>query len=104
MGRFLSFVAHEELDIDIWILKGLHDEAWAKHHRIRTIGCVLDMVPILSLKIGEDMIFTREEDGSLHAYDFKQGLMRKVQGQIPPTSFPHINSLIWWEKAPDVCD
>ncbi|GKV45614.1 hypothetical protein SLEP1_g52678 [Rubroshorea leprosula] len=62
MGRFLSFVAHEELDIDIWILKGLHDEAWTKHHCIRTIGCVLDMVPILSLKIGEDMIFTREED------------------------------------------
>ncbi|GKV27893.1 hypothetical protein SLEP1_g37012 [Rubroshorea leprosula] len=107
MGGFLSFVTHEQPDIDIWILKGLHDEVWTKHHRISTCS-VRSMVPMLSLKIGGDMIFKRKKDGSLHAYDFKLQLMRKVEGKveedIPSTSFPHVNSLVWWEKPKDVCD
>jgi len=103
MGRFLAFITHQGPNIDIWILKGLHDEVWTKHHCI-TVGCKRDMVPILSLKNGGDMIFWRKADGSLYAYDYKLELMRKVEGQVPPDSYPHVNSLVSWGKAQDACD
>lgn len=103
MGRILAFITHEGQNIDVWILKGLHDEVWTKHHCL-SVGCIRDMVPILSLKNKWDVIFWRKVDGSLHVYDLKLELMRKVEGQVPADSFPHVNSLVSWGKAQDVCD
>jgi hypothetical protein len=110
-GDFLSFVTHEEANqIDIWILKGL-GESWTKQHSI-TMGCIMDMVPLLSLRIKGDMIFKRDEDGSFYAYDFQLQVMRKVEmekGFVPLSSslLPHVNSLVSWssrESCQDVCD
>jgi F-box interacting protein len=101
-GGFLSFVAHGEANqIDIWILKGL-GESWTKQHSI-TMGCVLDMVPLLSLRIQGDTIFKRDEDGSFYAYDFQLRVMRKIEmekGVVPLSSslLPHVNSLVSWRR------
>ncbi|KAL5776327.1 hypothetical protein ACOSP7_009253 [Xanthoceras sorbifolium] len=100
---FLCFVTHEELNIDIWILKGLSGEVWTKHHSI-TNGSVLDMVPLVSLKFSGDMVFMRNEDGSYYVYNFKLQLMTKVEmeeGRSQISSFfmlPHVNSLVSWER------
>ncbi|KAE8056194.1 hypothetical protein FH972_012985 [Carpinus fangiana] len=77
-GGFLSFVAYGEVNqIDIWILKGL-GESWTKQHSIK-MGCVLDMVPLLSLRIQGVMIFKRDEDGSFSAHAFQLQVMRKIE-------------------------
>ncbi|KAH9725134.1 F-box domain-containing protein [Citrus sinensis] len=109
MGGFLCFVAHDyqELNIDIWILKGLCNEAWTKYHRI--MRSVIDMVPHFCLRISGDMVFRRDEDGSFYAYDFTHKVMTKIErekGWFPPSSscLPHVNSLVSWEKGQNVCD
>ena len=75
------------------------------------MGCVLDMVPLLSLRIQEDMIFKREDDESFYAYDFQLRVMRKLEmekGVVPLSSslLPHVNSLVSWcrESHQDMCD
>ncbi|KAK0575563.1 hypothetical protein LWI29_002804 [Acer saccharum] len=75
---FLCFVTHEELNIDIWILKGLYGEVWTKHYSL-TNGSVIDMVPLLSFKVSGDMVFVRNEDGSYYVYNFKLQMMTKVE-------------------------
>ncbi|KAJ0085437.1 hypothetical protein Patl1_07371 [Pistacia atlantica] len=105
---FLCFVTHEGLNIDIWVLKSLSGDFWTKHHSI-TKGGIIDMVPLFSLRMSEDMIFTRDEDGSFYTYDFTLEVMTKVEPEkecfLPSDSyFPHVNSLISWEKSWDVCD
>lgn len=101
-GGFLCFVTHKGLNIDIWVLKSLSGDVWTKHHSI-TKGGIIDMVPLFSLRISGDMIFMRDEDGSFYTYDFILEVMTKVktkQGCLPPSGsyFPHVNSLISWEK------
>lgn len=102
MGGSLSFVRHEEPNqIDVWILKGL-DESWTKQHSI-TMNCLMDMVPVLGLRIKGDLIFKRDEDRSLYAYDFELQVIRKVEienGAIPMSKplFPHVNSLVSWSR------
>ncbi|KAK9269830.1 hypothetical protein L1049_025403 [Liquidambar formosana] len=102
MRGLLCFVTHEEEinQMDIWILKGLCHEKWIKQHSI-TMGCIMDMVPLFSLRINEEMIFKRDEDGSLYAYDFQLRVMRQVEmpmGFSPlfGCCLPHINSMISW--------
>jgi hypothetical protein len=67
------------------------------------MGCVLDMVPLLSLRIQGDTIFKRDEDGSFYAYDFQLRVMRKIEmekGVVPLSSslLPHVNSLVSWRR------
>lgn len=101
VGGSLGFVTHHEevCQIDIWILKNLFGEVWTKHHSI-TVGCILDMVPLFSLRIKGDMIFKRDEDGSFYIYDFQLGTMTKVEMAkgVPlyASYLPHINSLVSW--------
>lgn len=101
VGGSLGFVTHHEevCQIDIWILKNLFGVVWTKHHSI-TVCCILDMVPLFSLRIKGDMIFKRDEDGSFYVYDFQLGTMTKVEmaeGVPLSASFlPHINSLVSW--------
>lgn len=102
VGGSLGFVTHHEevCQIDIWILKSLFGEVWTKHHSI-TVGCILDMVPLFSLRIKGDMIFRRDEDGSFYVYDFQLGTMAKVEmvkGCVPLSAsyLPHVNSLVSW--------
>ncbi|KAG2691313.1 hypothetical protein I3760_08G003800 [Carya illinoinensis] len=102
MGGFLSFVTHEGVkQIDIWVLKGL-SESWTKQYCI-TKGCKMDMVPLFSLRIKGDMIFKRDKDGSLYAYDFQSQVMAKVEmekGCFPLSCLflPHVNSLVSWSN------
>ncbi|KAJ7982590.1 F-box protein [Quillaja saponaria] len=105
INGYLGFVTHEaEVNhIDIWILKGITGEVWIKHHSI-TAGCILDMVPLMSLRINEEMIFKRDENGSFYSYDFKLQLMRKVEmenGCFPlyNSHLPHVNSLVAWSSG-----
>lgn len=109
MRGFLSFVTHEEENqMGVWILKGL-GELWTKQLSIKT-GCILDMVPLYSLRIKGDMIFKRDEDGSFYAYDFQLQVMRKIEMEnerlkMSGMYHPHVNSLIsWssWERSHDV--
>lgn len=111
MGGFLSFVTHVELNqIDVWILKGI-GELWTKQHSIIT-GCIMDMVPLFSLRIKGDMIFKRDEDGSFHTYDFQLQVMRKVEMEnhrlpVSCSLLPHVNSLVSCsrqDRTQDVCD
>lgn len=98
VGGFLGFVVHEEFNqIDVWILRDLFGKVWTKHHSI-TIGCILDMVPLLTLRIKGDMIFMREEDGSLYVYNFQLLEMSKIEmvTKCFPLSYsflPHVNGL-----------
>ncbi|KAF2297301.1 hypothetical protein GH714_020961 [Hevea brasiliensis] len=106
MAGFLCFVTHHELDIDIWNLKSLNGGVWMKRYSIST-GSVIDMVPIFSLRISGDLIFKRDEDGSLYAYDFGFQVMRKVEMDkhgfpLSGTYLPHVNSLISWVRTQDV--
>ncbi|KAI9200054.1 hypothetical protein LWI28_001949 [Acer negundo] len=100
---FLCFVTHEELNIDIWILKGLSREVWTKHYSL-TNGSVIDMVPLLSFKVSGDIVFMRKEDGSYYVYNFKLQMMTKVEMEEghcwSSSSFmlPHVNSLVSWER------
>lgn len=108
MGGLLSFVIHEGMNhIDIWILKGLCGEVWTKNHSI-TVGSVIDMVPLFSLRIKGDIIFKRDEDGSLYAYSFRDQEMRKVDmvnGCIRRSYMPHVNTLVsWMEASQDMSD
>ncbi|KAJ4713733.1 F-box protein [Melia azedarach] len=105
-GGFLCFVTHEELKIDIWILEGLGNKVWTMHHRI-TRGCIIDMVPLFSLRISGDMIFMRDEDGSIFAYDFTLKVMTQIEREkqwLPSSRFclPHVNSLVSWEKGQNI--
>lgn len=111
MGGVLCLVVHEDVNhIDIWILKGFYGEVWTKYHSI-TVGSIIDMVPLFSLRIKGDIIFKRDEDGSFYVYDFQHQEMRKVEmveGCIPRSSttyLPHVNSLVsWMEVNLDMCD
>ncbi|KAK7841120.1 hypothetical protein CFP56_015771, partial [Quercus suber] len=102
MRGFLSFVTHEEENqMGVWILKGL-GELWTKQLSIKT-GCILDMVPLYSLRIKGDMIFKRDEDGSFYAYDFQLQVMRKIEMEnerlkMSGMYHPHVNSLISWSS------
>lgn len=101
MGGFLCFVTHEELNVDVWILKGLCGEVWTKQHCI-TRGCILDMVPLLSLGVSGDIIFKRDEDGSLYIYNFELQELRKIEmeaaGLLQSNLYmPHVNSLVSWK-------
>lgn len=99
MGGSLCFVSHDEemLQIGIWSLKGLSGEGWTKQHCITT-GCILDMVPLFSMRTTEEMVFKRDEDGSLYAYDFQLQVMRKIDMETPLSDcyLPHVNSLVSW--------
>ncbi|ONI35835.1 hypothetical protein PRUPE_1G556700 [Prunus persica] len=111
MGGVLCLIVHEDVNhIDIWILKGFYGEVWTKYHSI-TVGSIIDMVPLFSLRIKGDIIFKRDEDGSFYVYDFQHQEMRKVEmveGCIPRSSttyLPHVNSLVsWMEVNLDMCD
>ncbi|PRQ20720.1 putative F-box domain-containing protein [Rosa chinensis] len=111
MGGALGFVIHEEINrIDVWILKGFCGEVWTKNHSI-TVGSIIDMIPYFSLRIKGDIIFKRDEDGSLYAYDFQQEDLTKVEmvEECIPTSsatcLPHVNSLVsWMDESSDVHD
>ncbi|PQQ18878.1 hypothetical protein Pyn_17143 [Prunus yedoensis var. nudiflora] len=105
MGGVLGLVIHEDVNhIDIWILKGFYGEVWTKYHSI-TVGSIIDMVPLFSLRIKGDIIFKRDEDGSFYVYDFQHQEMRKVEmveGCIPRSSttyLPHVNSLVSWMEV-----
>lgn len=101
MGELLCFVTHEEINqMDIWILKGLYGEKWIKQHSI-TVGCIMDMVPLFCSRINEEIIFKRDEDGSLYAYNFQQEVMIKVEmpnecSSLLGSCLPHVSSLITW--------
>ena len=99
MGGSLCFVSHceEMLQIDVWKLKGLSGEGWTKQHSITT-GCILDMVPLFGMRKTEELVFKREEDGSLYAYDFQLQVMRKIEMETPLSRcyMPHVNSLVSW--------
>lgn len=102
IGSYLSFVNHQETHTDIWILKGLSGEVWMKQHSI-TIGCRMDMIPILCLKIREDLIF-KSKDGLLYIYDFELRSITKVKGQKRfggrfSFIFPHVNSMVSWSNS-----
>ncbi|XP_050220185.1 uncharacterized protein LOC126670482 [Mercurialis annua] len=108
MGGFLCLVTHEELSIDIWNLKNLSGDVWTKQYSI-TRGSVLDMVPLLSLRISGDLMFKRSEDESLYTYDFEFEEMRKVEMENKSLSaysryLPHVNSLVSWMKPKDASD
>eukprot|EP00257_Ricinus_communis_P006458 XP_002521772.2 putative F-box protein At4g17780 isoform X1 [Ricinus communis] len=105
MGGLLCFVTHEELNIDIWNLRSLSGDVWTKQYSI-TRGSIIDMVPICSLRIGGELIFKRDEDGSFYSYDCRLKEMRKVEMDkkcLPfhGTYLPHVNSLISWVKIQD---
>ncbi|KAJ8759264.1 hypothetical protein K2173_006784 [Erythroxylum novogranatense] len=105
MGGSLCFVTHEGLSIDIWNLSGA---VWTKQYSI-TRGSIIDLVPLLSLRISGDVIFRREEDGSFYAYDFKVEIMRKIEMDhkcFPRIGsyLPHVNSLVSWEAAQAISD
>lgn len=101
VSGFLGFVTHDEINhIDVWILKGLSGDTWIKHHSI-TSGCILDMVPLFSLRIKGEMVFRRDEDGSFYVYSFQLQEMTKfemVKGCVPLSAsyLPHVNSLVSW--------
>ncbi|XP_062097479.1 F-box/kelch-repeat protein At3g23880-like [Humulus lupulus] len=101
VSGFLGFVTHDEVNqIDVWILKGLFGDVWIKQHSI-TIGCILDMVPLFSLRIKGEMVFKRDEDGSFYVYNFQLQEMTKVEavnGCVPFSAsyLPHVNSLVSW--------
>ncbi|XP_065847574.1 uncharacterized protein [Euphorbia lathyris] len=105
MGGLLCFVAHEELNIDIWKLKSLcSGDTWTKHYSICS-GSVIDMFPVFGLRMSGDLIFKRDEDGSCYAYDFKLQEMRKVEMDDKllrfynsDTYLPHVNSFVSWMK------
>ncbi|RVW66475.1 hypothetical protein CK203_065088 [Vitis vinifera] len=81
---------HLELEGFVW--RRL-DKA-ALHHT----GCILDMVPLFSMRTTEEMVFKRDEDGSLYAYDFQLQVMRKIDMETPLSDcyLPHVNSLVSW--------
>ncbi|XP_015886229.3 F-box protein CPR1 [Ziziphus jujuba] len=102
LGGCLSFITHHEevSQIDIWILKSLFGEVWTLQHSI-TVGTILDMVPLCSLRIKGDVVFMRDEDRSFYIYDFELQEMKKVElvkGDVPLSAsyLPHINSLVSW--------
>lgn len=102
IGSSLSFVTHQEANIDIWILKGLSGEVWIKLHSIN-IGCRMDMVPLLSLRIRGDLIF-KSKDGSFYTYDFELRSVSKVKGPkrlglSSGSLFPHVNSMVSWSSS-----
>ncbi|KAK9929651.1 hypothetical protein M0R45_026743 [Rubus argutus] len=111
MGDALGFVIHEDINhIDVWILKGFCGEVWTKNHSI-TVGTIIDMTPLFSLRIKGDIIFKRDEDGSLYAYDFQHQEMTKVEmvkeciPKFSSTYLPHVNSLVsWMDASPDIHD
>lgn len=99
IGGILCFVCHDEemFEINVWSLNGLCGEGWTKQHSIRN-GCVLDMVPLFGMRTTEEMVFKRDEDGSLYAYDFQLQVMRKIEMETPLSDcyLPHVNSLVSW--------
>ncbi|XP_010095914.2 putative F-box protein At3g10240 [Morus notabilis] len=102
MSGFLGFVSHDDEfnQIDVWILKSLLGDVWSKHRRIIT-GCILDMIPLFSLRITGELVFKRDEDGSIYVYDFQFHRMTKVEMMkkcVPfaVSYFPHVNSLVSW--------
>ncbi|KAL6184300.1 hypothetical protein ACLB2K_045703 [Fragaria x ananassa] len=108
MGGALGFVTHEDINrIDIWILKGFCGEIWTKNHSI-TVGSVIDMIPYFSLRIKGDIIFKRDEEGTLYSYDFQQQDLSKVEmvkGCMPTSCLPHVNSLVSWiDESSDLHD
>uniref|UniRef100_A0A2P2Q4F5 Uncharacterized protein n=1 Tax=Rhizophora mucronata TaxID=61149 RepID=A0A2P2Q4F5_RHIMU len=108
MGGSLCFVFHEGLNIDIWSLKCLSGDAWKKQYSI-TRGCIIDMVPLLSLRVSGDLIFKRNEDGSFYAYDVKLQEMRKIESHNghflrAGPYLPHVNSLVSWTRSEGICD
>ncbi|XP_030485662.2 F-box/kelch-repeat protein At3g23880 [Cannabis sativa] len=101
VSGLLGFVTHDEVNqIDVWILKGLYGDVWIKQHSI-TVGCILDMVPLFSLRIKGEMVFKRDEDGSFYVYNFQLKEMTKVEmlnGRVPfsASCLTHVNSLVSW--------
>ena len=89
-------------------MKGL-GELWTKQLSIKT-GCILDVVPLYSLRIKGDLVFKRDVDGSFYAYDFQLQVMRKIEMEkerlkLSGMYHPHVNSLISWssrERSQDV--
>ncbi|GFZ05998.1 hypothetical protein Acr_18g0001680 [Actinidia rufa] len=101
MGGLLCFVSHEGADrIDLWVLRSLCGEEWAKQYSI-TVGCMMYMVPLCCSRISGEMIFQSSKDSSLYAYDFQFEDMKTVEteeGCIPLNDcyLPHVNSLVSW--------
>uniref|UniRef100_A0A5B6YPY7 Uncharacterized protein n=1 Tax=Davidia involucrata TaxID=16924 RepID=A0A5B6YPY7_DAVIN len=99
MGGLLSFVVHEEHQIDVWILRSLCGEDWTKQHSI-TVGCIVDMVPLYCSRIKGELVF-KDKDCSLYAYDFQFQVMKKVEMKpgFPAHGcyLPHVNSLVSWQ-------
>ncbi|KAH6765153.1 hypothetical protein C2S51_016402 [Perilla frutescens var. frutescens] len=97
MGRILGFVSHQPANqIDVWVLKSLGGEGWAKQHSI-TLDCTRNMVPLYCVGAGGELVFKHEND--LYAYDQHLQLMRKIEVNkewcsSPGCYFPHVNSLI----------
>ncbi|KAL1533809.1 putative F-box protein [Salvia divinorum] len=99
IGGSLGFVSRESaIRIDVWILKSLGGEGWAKQHSI-VLDCARDMVPLYCMGPGGELVFEHGEH--LYAYDRRSQLMRKVEAKnewrtSPGCYFPHVNSLISW--------
>lgn len=103
MGGILGFVSHHSANqIDVWILKSLGGEGWAKQHSI-TMDCKRNMVPLYCVRAGGELVFKNDND--LYAYDHHLQLMRKIDVNnewcySPGCYFPHVNSLISWRVEP----
>ncbi|KAH6776630.1 hypothetical protein C2S52_014191 [Perilla frutescens var. hirtella] len=97
MGGILGFVSHQLANqIDVWVLKSLGGEGWAKQHSI-TLDSPRNMVPLYCVRAGGELVFKHEND--LYAYDQHLQLMRKIEVNkewcsSPGCYFPHVNSLI----------
>lgn len=100
---FLCFVACEEnLDIDLWMLKGLSGENWVKSYSIPNV--FVHMVPLFVMKCSGDIVFAGKEDGLMYVYSFEHMTMTKVAGKnggflVPGSFVPHVNSLVSWEQT-----
>lgn len=103
MGGVLGFVSRNSTNqIDVWTLKSLGGEGWAKQHSI-TMDCMRDMVPLYCVRVGGELVFKKGND--LYAYDQHLQLMRKIEVnnewcRSPGCYFPHVNSLISWRIEP----
>ncbi|GMN34799.1 hypothetical protein TIFTF001_044943 [Ficus carica] len=102
MSGFLGFVTHnyEFNQIDVWILKSLLGDVWTRHHSIIT-GCILDMIPLCSLRIKGELVFKRDEDDSIYVYNFQSEQMTMVEmvnncHPFAVSYLPHVNSHVSW--------
>lgn len=100
VGGYLCFATHEDVQMDIWVLKEVCGGNWIKQCSIMT-GYIMDLVPLFGSRMDYEMFFEREEDRSLYSYDFHGQVMRKVE--MPDGCFPlsvsyqpHVNSLVSW--------